>query len=315
MDVENYLDEMGVEYYQTEKRFMVCCPFHDDANPSCGIWSDSGYFKCFACGEEGNFAEFISEVLEIPIWEARRKIKGQDDISDLEDSILKQLKRVESELKYFKWTSFCSTYSPILPETRVWEYLEDRGLSNESISRFSVRWGGDTGKFRYRAIFPITTLKGKLLSYSGRAVKAGMIPPWRNNRSPHRTLFGISELLRTVAKPKVPFLIIVEGIVDAVYLQQCGIPAVSNMGVSPMNMDKIRLLRQSTKNVVLSYDGDDAGYKAMHGNGEKRGELHRLSMYMTTSVVDLPDGSDPNDLSEKEVDEIYGKWKLTKGER
>jgi DNA primase len=67
--------------------------------------------------------------------------------------------------------------------------------------------------------------------------------------------------------------------------------------------------------VVLSYDGDDAGYKAMHGNGEKRGELHRLSMYMTTSVVDLPDGSDPNDLSEKEVDEKYGKWKLTKGER
>ena len=309
MDVENLLDEMGVEYYQTGERFMVCCPFHNDTNPSCGIWVDSGYFKCFACDEEGNFAEFMSEVEGISLREARRKVRGQDSISDLEDSLREYLDQTEKELKYFKWSSFCATYPPVIPETRAWEYLKGRGLNDESILRFNIRWGGDVGKFRYRVVLPIRTVEGKLLSYAGRTIRSEMRPKTRKSRSPHRTLFGLYELTEKVGE--VPLLIVVEGEMDSIYLQQHGVPAVANMGTSPMGAEKIRLLRHYAHKVVLSYDGDEAGQKAMHGDAKKRrGELHALSMHVPTISVHLPDGRDPNDLSEKEIEEIYGEWSI-----
>ena len=164
MDVESILQSLEVEYFRSGERYMVNCPFHDDSNPSCGIWVDSGYFQCFSgrCGENGSFAEYIAEVAGISMGEARRMAKGQDNISDLEDSIARFLDRGEKELKYFKWSSFCKTYSPVLPKTRAWDYLIGRNLTKESIERFNIRWGGDTGKYRYRVILPIRTVEGKL---------------------------------------------------------------------------------------------------------------------------------------------------------
>jgi len=97
---------------------------------------------------------------------------------------------------------------------------------------------------------------------------------------------------------------------DSIYLQQYGLPAVANMGTSPMGAEKIRLLRHYAKKVVLSYDGDEAGQRAMHGDDKRRGELHALSKHVPTVSVHLPDGRDPNDLSEKEIEEIYGEWRM-----
>jgi len=308
MDVERLLDEMGVEHYRTGDRFMVCCVFHNDTNPSCGIWVDSGYFKCFGCGEEGSMVDFLMEADGITCREAVRKVRGQDSISDLEDSIHDYLDRTEKELRYFKWSSFRSTYSPVVPDTKAWDYLLGRGLNGESIIRFNVRWGGDRGKFRYRVILPIRTMQGKLLSYVGRATRVGMVPKTRKARSPHRTLFGLYELIEKVERVSV--LVIVEGEFDAIYLQQYGVPAIANMGTSPMGAEKIRLLRRYAHKIVLSYDGDEAGQKAMHGDDKKRGELRVLSQYMPTFSVHLPDGCDPNSLTPKQVEEIYGNYRM-----
>ena len=316
MDVEAHLEDMGIDYYQTGERFLVCCPFHDDHNPSCGIWIESGYFKCFACGKEGSFAEFVAEAEGITIREAVRKVRGQDDISDLEDSIGRFLDRDKKVLKYFSWSSFYATYPAVIPETRAWDYLiredgkpQGRKLTADSISRFGIRWGGDVGKYRYRVILPIQTAEGKLLSYVGRAIKADMVPKTRKSRSPHRTLFGLNKIVEKIKN--VPLLIVVEGEFDAIYLQQYGIPAVANMGTISMGSAKIRLLRRYANKIGLSYDGDEAGRKAMYGNGKKQGELDILSKHVPTISVDLPDDRDPNELSEKEVDEIYGKWRLS----
>jgi DNA primase len=316
MDVEIYLEEMGIDYYPSAARFMVVCPFHDDHTPSCGIWADSGYFKCFGCGEAGSFAEFMAEVKGITIREAVRRLQGQDDISDLEDSIGHFLDQNEKVFRYFEWASFWRTYPAVIPETRAWDYLvreggkpEGRKLTADSVLRFGIRWGGDTGKYRYRVILPIQTVEGKLLSYVGRTIKVGMVPKTKKSRSPHRTLFGLDKIVKKVAK--VPLLIIVEGEFDAIYLQQYGIPAVSNMGTIPMGAAKIRLLRRYASKVGLSYDGDAAGEKRMYGDERKRGEINVLSKHIPTISVGLPDDRDPNDLSEKEVDEIYGRYRLS----
>ena len=148
MDVEVILDSLGIEHYPAKERYMVCCPFHNDTNPSCGIWKDGGYFKCFACGEEGSFAEFLAEIEDISIAQAVRMLRGQDRFSDLEDSINQFLDRRDKSLKYFKWKSFCEIYPPISLGTEAEDYLTREGgkppgrrLNAETIFRFNVRWG------------------------------------------------------------------------------------------------------------------------------------------------------------------------------
>jgi DNA primase len=138
-------------------------------------------------------------------------------------------------------------------------------------------------------------------------MKKGMMPKTRKARSPHRTLFGLREVVEKTEK--VASIIVVEGELDSIYLQQFGIPAVANMGTSPMGAEKIRLLRRHTGKVVLSYDGDEAGHRAMFGDGKRRGALEVLSKYISTVAVHLPDGLDPNALTPEQVEEIYGEWR------
>lgn len=307
IDVENVLHGLGIDYLQSKNRFMIQCPFHNDSDPSCGVWGDTGYFRCFACGEEGSLAELIAKVEDIPIHQALRRLRGQSSLKELEDSIGKMLDSKDVPLAYYDVESFMKVYPAVLPETKVWDYLIGRGITSESISRFQMRWGGDTGKYHHRVVLPIFTVPGKLLAYVGRAIYSEMAPKTRKSRSPHRALFGLHELLKCASCFEA--IVIVEGEFDAIYLQQYGIPAVANMGTSPLGAEKIRLLRKYAKKVVLAYDGDDAGIHAMFGKDGKPGEVYRLSRHIPTISVRLPDGLDPNELCEQDVLSLFGKWR------
>lgn len=43
------LDLLGLEYFERNNRLMMCCPFHDDTDPSSGFYEDTELFHCFAC--------------------------------------------------------------------------------------------------------------------------------------------------------------------------------------------------------------------------------------------------------------------------
>lgn len=307
IDVESVLQSIGIDYIQSKNRFMVQCPFHDDSDPSCGVWSDTGYFRCFACGEEGSLVDLIAKVEGIPVYQALRRLRGQSSLKELEDSIGKMLDRKEVPLQYYDVASFMKVYPAALPDTKVWDYLVGRGVTPESIAKFQMRWGGDAGKYHHRAVLPIFTVSGKLLAYVGRAIYSEMVPKTKKSRSPHRALFGLYELLKS--SPSFSHLVVVEGEFDAIYLQQFGIPAVANMGTSPLGAEKIRLLRKYAKKVVLAFDGDTAGTSAMFGKDGKPGEVYRLSRHVPTVSVRLPDGLDPNELCEQDVLDLFGKWR------
>lgn len=309
IDVEAVLEKIGVDFTPTGERYMVCCPFHHDTNPSCGIWQDGGFFLCFACGMEGRLVDFVQEYCDVPYEDASKIVQGQSTLMNIEADIERVLDRVETPLTYFSWTSFTKVFPALIPDTQGWDYVTGRGITTNSIVRFSMRWGGTSGKYHHRVILPILTPERRLLAYVGRAVRPEMRPKTRKNRSPHRTLFGLGEILLRVPNPG--HLVVVEGEFDAIYLQQFGIPAVANMGTSPMTPEKILQLRRYAKRrVVLSYDADDAGTRAMYGGEKGGGQVGALSKHLPTSTVDLPDGCDPNDLSEGDIDELYGEWRI-----
>ena len=82
------------------------------------------------------------------------------------------------------------------------------------------------------------------------------------------------------------------------------------MGTAVINKYQLNILRKTRATVVLSYDPDEAGEKAIYGDGKRRiGELKSIKRYMNTIVVELPEGKDPNELSRGEVDKYYGRFK------
>ena len=307
IDVAGHLERRGIEHKRVGERLMVVCPFHDDHNPSCGVWESSGFFKCFACGEEGSFADFISEVDGVSLIDAKRAIRSSEDLSNLESQVAKAILDDDVSIRFFNVDSFHKVF-PAVQGTPGYEYLtERRGLRPEIIERFDVRWG-DHGKFTNRVIIPIYTQDGRLLAYTGRGVRDGMIPKTMKNRSPARALYGLRELGVTTGWVR-GYMVVVEGEFDVMYLQGLGIPAVANMGTAPMNGHRILLLRRHASGVVLSYDEDEAGKRALYGDGKRRGTVETLGGHLPTFVVHLPEGRDADQLSEDEVEDLYGRFR------
>lgn len=310
MDVGLILEEYGIQYSEMALRFLVNCPFHPDVNPSCGIWKDTGYFKCFGCGVSGDLAEFIGERSNISPIILRRKFREPALPGALEHTIRTFLLNTESSFRYLSLRSFHKVYPRLKKGSPGWQYLVGpRKLSPETIRRFDAREG--VGCYLGRIVFPIYTMDGRLLSYVGRTYRTGVYIKTKKARSPHRTFFGLFELFRDMDLPDMlSVLVVVEGEFDAMYLQQYGIPAVSNMGTQKMNSHKIALLRRYASKVVLSYDSDEAGEGCMYGHKSKhgwiKGQLEVLNPYIPTVALPLPIGKDPNNLTEKEITDLYG---------
>lgn len=256
-DVLEHLDRRGIEHRRVGERVMVLCPFHDDHNPSCGLWSDTGYYQCFACGEKGTFAEFLAEVDGTSLAEARRSLRSSEDMSKLEDQVARAIRDEGDSIKFFSVESFHRVF-PAVRGTPGYDYLVgERRLRPEVVERFDVRWG-DHGRYRGRVILPIYMVDGRLLAYTARAVAKGVVPKTMKNRSPARALYGLRELGVTNGGAG-GYVVIVEGEFDTMYLQGLGVPAVANMGTGPLNGHRLLLLRRYASGAVLSLDEDEAG--------------------------------------------------------
>ncbi len=323
IDYQDELEKRGLDTHQTgDDYMMMLCPFHDEMNPSFSVSTKDGTFRCFGCEERGTFADLIAELEDVSISEAIRQIKSDTKISDLLSVIEKGLEPKDEVLSYFNERSFHSVFPPVWgtlgenylltpQDTPVDMTLaKPRGLTREIVERFDVRWG-ERGKYAGRVIFPIRMPSGKILSYVGRTIYKKVHPKTRKPRSPARTLFGIYELLRHFGKTK--YIVLVEGEIDAIYLQQHGVPAISNMGTSMITKYQLSILRKLKSAVVLSYDADAAGVKAMFGDGKRRiGEMKILSHHLPTIAVMLPDDRDPNDLTPKEIRGFFGRFSVNK---
>ena len=103
-------------------------------------------------------------------------------------------------------------------------------------------------------------------------------------------LYGIYQAKKAIAKFDLVYM--VEGYTDVVSMHQCGIEnVVANSGTA-LSVYQIKLLRRFTSNIVLLYDGDEAGQHAA-----MRGTDMLLAEGMNVKVLLLPDGKDPDELA------------------
>lgn len=146
--------------------------------------------------------------------------------------------------------------------------------------------------YRDRVIFPIADLSGRVVGFGARRLKEDNSPKYIN--SPENEIYKKSRILygmhlaRKSVKEK-DFCILTEGYMDVLTLHQAGIENVVASSGTALTEDQVRLIGRFSRNVVVLYDGDNAGVKAA-----LRGVEIILTGGLQASVVVLPDGHDPD---------------------
>ena len=152
-------------------------------------------------------------------------------------------------------------------------------------------------KFRERVMFPIHSVSGRVIAFSGRTLKADNMAKYVN--SPETEIYIKSRNLLGIYFAKGELVkqdrcILVEGNVDVVMMHQMGITnVVASCGTS-LTEEQIRLIKKFTPNITIMYDGDSAG---LHAAIRAIGLI--LKEGMNPRVVFLPDGDDPDSFSQK----------------
>jgi len=116
-----------------------------------------------------------------------------------------------------------------------------------------------------------------------------------------RELYGIYQAKKAIAKEDCVYM--VEGYTDVIAMHQCGIEnVVANSGTA-LSIYQIRLLHRFTQNIVLLYDGDEAGIHAA-----MRGTDMLLQEGMNIKVLLLPDGDDPDSFARKHTADQFREY-------
>ena len=314
----------------------ACCPFHNEKTPSFAVTPSKGIYKCFGCGKSGSAVGFVMEYEHLTYPEALRHLakKYNIEVKEEEETAEQIAARQRNEsllaVSEFARKFFCEQLQGGEGRAVGYRYFRNRHIEDATIEHWSLGWAPsgktalidaaraagykdeflvDAGlairtedgtlldKFRERVMFPIHSVSGRVIAFSGRTLKSDNMAKYVNSPETEiyiksRNLLGIyfakSELARQDR------CILVEGNVDVVMMHQMGITnVVASCGTS-LTEEQIRLIKKFTPNITIMYDGDAAG---LHAAIRAIGLI--LKEGMNPRVVFLPDGDDPDSFSQK----------------
>lgn len=312
-------------------RFVAPCPFHQETKPSFSVNPDLGFYYCFGCQASGDVIDFYSRMNGLEFREALEALAEEAGVSlrdEQPDPLAARKKQLKKSC--LDMHALASDYfrrmlaSPAGKDAR--EYLTRRQLASGMVKGFGLGcsdedWQGlqnflqkkgfspaqaveagllsrnDTGRtydrFRGRLIFPIQDLAGKIIAFGGRIIKDGEPKYLNSSDSPIYTkgehLYGLYQARPAISKSRRALL--TEGYVDVLALHQYGFcEAVGVLGTA-LTVEQVKRLGSLCREVMLVFDGDNAGRKAALRSAEMI-----LSQGLTCRVVLLPEGQDADDL-------------------
>jgi DNA primase len=321
------------EYVPLRKRgndLVGLCPFHNEKTPSFHVHPDRGFFKCFGCGAGGDVISFMQRREGVPFADAMRMLAQRAGISLEPETPQAALRRSERETIYEAnrlATAFFARALAAKTGGKAREYLENRGISQETIERFKIgyappEWDGLARElerneidlriaakaglvkpgqrgyydfYRERIMIPTRATTGEVIAFGGRAL-GNAEPKYLNTATTPvyvkgRHLFAL-DIARRAAQRDGAF-IVVEGYLDCIALHQAGFEnAVASLGTS-FTQEQAAELRKYAEHVFLCFDGDAAGGSA----ATKAVEIASKVMEHAGSsvrVVLLPPGDDPD---------------------
>ncbi len=308
-------------------KYWGLCPFHSEKTPSFSVSPDKQMYYCFGCHKGGGAINFVMELEGLGFVDAvdllaRRAGLQMPETAAGDGSTRKKRERLLALNKEAARWFHANLTQPAARDGL--DYLRRRGLSNRTITRFGlgyapdgwdnlIRAMGEKGyekadlmeaglavknsngriydRFRHRVMFPIIDVRGSVIGFGGRVLDDSQ-PKYLN--SPDTLVFNKSRnlfALNIAKKSKQGRIILTEGYMDTIALHQAGFDcAVASLGTA-LTEDHVKLLGNYTKEVVISYDGDQAGLNAAQraiGLLEKTG--------ITVRVLRVTGAKDPDEF-------------------
>ena len=312
------------------RNYWACCPFHIEKTPSFCINEYDNYYHCFGCKESGDVITFMMkyENLEYPeAVEELAKMAGIEVPKYAGDEKFFERKKEKDNLlgileltkEHYKENIYK------IEAKKAQEYIKKRGLGRHELENFElgyslnysdivkhltskgkkledIKKAGviEIGKTPYdplaeRLIFPIVNANGDCVGFSARDLSGESQAKYKNTPATpvfdkSRTVYGINLVKKQKQSEGIPNIIIVEGQIDVIAMHKAGFKqTVACLGTA-FTFEHTKELKRYTENIVLCFDGDNAGTKA------SLRAIPILEMAgLNVRVVMLPDGKDPDE--------------------
>ena len=306
------------------------CPFHGEKTASFSVAPDKGIYYCFGCHKGGSAINFMMEIEGLSYPDAVRALAKRAGMEVPEDeqyqSRYRQQERLWALSKEAARFFNKQLYAPAGAEGLA--YAKKRGMPQSTLTKFGIGFAPNSwsslcdamrakgytdeelkesglasvsqkngriyDRFRNRLMFPIIDVRGNVIGFGGR-VMDDSTPKYLNSPetiifNKRKNLFG----LNLAKKSKLGYLILVEGYMDAVALHQYGFDcAVASLGTS-LTEEHAVLLSRYTEQVVLIYDGDEAGQRAT-----RRAIPMLEKAGLQVKVLQMKDAKDPDEYLKK----------------
>ncbi len=361
IDIVDLVSETGVKLRHAGRNYTGFCPFHENKHtPAFVVWPESGTWRCFGqCNEGGDIFKFVMKREGLDFKEALQKLatragvelkEYQRETPQQKEAYENLRKVLEDALIYYR--------TQLFDNRELLAYLrEKRGLTDSTIETFGLGYapngydnlikhftargyleqdlvdagmlskrdnGAHYDRFRNRIMIPIRDENGRMAGFGARIIDPNDMPKFLN--SPETPIFTKGHLLYGLDRARKPIraadqAVIVEGYLDVIALHQAGYEnVVSPMGTA-LTEDQLRLLKKSTRRIVLALDPDAAGQKAVlrgldaaRSAMDREGELgfdargllkNEARLQADLRVASMPDDLDPDEIVARDREE----WK------
>lgn len=308
------------------------CPFHGEKTASFSVSPDKGIYYCFGCHKGGGVINFEMEIEGLSYPDAVRALAKRVGLEVPEDEQYRsQYHRQERLWALHKEAArffHAKLYEP--GGAAALQYALGRGMTKSTLTNFGIGYAPDSwsdltdalrrkgytdeelkesgltvvsqkngnlfDRFRDRLMFPIIDVRRNVIGFGGRIMKKDdnaakyLNSPETPIFNKRKNLFG----LNMAKKSKLGYLILVEGYMDAIALHQYGFDcAVASLGTS-LTQEHATLLSRYTEQIVLIYDGDEAGQRAA-----QRAIPMLEKAGLQVKVLRMKDAKDPDEFLKK----------------
>ncbi len=332
-----------VSLEQRGSKFWGCCPFHHEKTPSFCVDQYEGLYHCFGCKEGGDVITFVEKMESCDFQEAITRLaenaKMQVPHFSTDENVMKMKKEKDIALNILAESAKHYHENLYKKEARpAQEYIKQRGFTRHELEDFmigySLSWTelikflqskgytkdqlimsgvaqskeGLYDAMGERLVFPIFNSFGECIGFSARVLGKTDFAKYKNTPETivfkkSKVIFGIHLLKKLKQEKGLKNIVLVEGQIDVISMHRWGFKnAVAFLGTALTN-EHARELKKLADEVILCFDGDEAGIKAtLRSIDILRNEN------LSVKVVRLENGKDPDETLKEEG----GKEKMQK---
>ncbi|MCX6799754.1 MAG: DNA primase [Candidatus Falkowbacteria bacterium] len=328
------IDVIGeyIKLISAGSNYRALCPFHKEKNPSLMISQDKQIWRCFGCGKGGDIFSFVMEMEGISFVEVLKLLAPKAGVTlqrtdmKLDSERSRILDVLDISSRYYNQILLNSS----LAENAL-KYVRKRGLDNQTIDDWRIGYSPDSwddlylflkkkgfaandifaagmivkkdngrgyyNRFRDRVMFPIRNINGGVVAFTARISPEKEVTEkiGKYINSPQTSLYDKSRIIFGLDKAKMAIknedlVIVVEGQMDVITAHKNGFKNIVASSGTALTVEQINTLKRYSINIALSFDADSAGRLAA-----ERAIDDAMGADMATSVIEIPQGKDPDD--------------------